>query len=82
MLKLFCKVGGVIILVKDESLGLETEGTKSLGLASVSYKMLELVSYEMKIFETVSSWSRLIHLHFTPSRFGLVLTRMCSLQRK
>ena len=30
--------------VKDESLGLETEGTETLGLVSVSYKILQLIS--------------------------------------
>ena len=34
--------------VKDESLGLETEGTETLGLVSVSYKILQLVSSRMK----------------------------------
>ena len=67
--------------VKDESLGLETEGTGTLRLVSVSYKILDLVSSRMKNFEAVSSRSRLVCFHFTQSRLGLVLTRMCSFQR-
>ena len=67
--------------VKDESLGLETEGTETFGLVWVSYKILKLVSSRMKNLETVSSRSRLVCCDFTQSRLGLVLTGMCSFQR-
>ena len=62
-------------------LGLETEGTETLGLVQNFGTGLVSVSSRMKNFETVSSRSRLVCFHFTQSRLGLVLTRMCSFQR-
>ena len=52
-----------------------------LGLVQNFWTGLVSVSSWMKNFETVSSRSRLVCFHFTQSRLGLVLTRMCSFQR-
>ena len=69
------------VSVKDESLGLETEGTETLGLVQNFCTGLISVLSQIKFFESVLSRSRLVCFHFTQSRLGLILTRMCSFQR-